>query len=606
MRLLATFVFTFLTMTGSALAATPKGVLLDFTATWCGPCQKMSPLVSRLKREGHPIRKVDVDQEPDLARRFNVESIPAFVLVVEGKEVARSVGATTESNLRRMLARIPAAEPAQPQRSQPRNPVVFASNDRSSQAEEAPIQLAQNQKQPEKKSRGFSLPFFGKNKSEDDSVPVEEPVIRAQFGDAANDQFAEAAPQEEIINWRASTVRIRVKDKKGMDLGSGTVIHSAVGRTLIMTCSHIFSDIKTDSLIEVDVFQGEKYETYVGSLVRYNLEADVGLISIPTSGVVAAAKVASMADEVKAGDVVASLGCSSGNLPTLEKIKVTELNRFLGPDNIECTGMPVQGRSGGGLFNRSGQLVGVCFAVDKQEHRGLYAGLPVIHKLLDESNLTALYKQPVVEEQAPEIKFAMSEGSNASPAPQSAPNQQLLDEFLNRAMPTSQPRQPAATEAVATATTTGNPDLSQLQTALDQAGEAEVVCIIRPLNKPKSASRVVIINKASSKFVSYLSGEVSNQPQQTSARFQPSANLAGTPQRARRVRDERISRSLPRSASAHRVASPSRTEESMFRHPSSFTQTANKTTPESLQKSAQLQRIAQPMQRYQRSAESRR
>ncbi|MEQ9067112.1 MAG: serine protease, partial [Gimesia chilikensis] len=263
--------------------------------------------------------------------------------------MARSVGATTESNLRRMLARIPAAEPAQPERSQPRNPVVFASNDRrSNQAEEAPIQLAQDQKQPEKKSRGFNLPFFGKNKSEDDSVPVEEPVIRAQFGDAANDQFAEAAPQEEIINWRASTVRIRVKDKKGMDLGSGTVIHSAVGRTLIMTCSHIFSDIRADSVIEVDVFQGEKYDTYVGTLVRYNLEADVGLISIPTSGVVAAAKVAPLEDEVKAGDVVASLGCSSGELPTLEKIKVTELNRFLGPDNIECTGMPVQGRSGGG------------------------------------------------------------------------------------------------------------------------------------------------------------------------------------------------------------------------------------------------------------------
>lgn len=602
MRLIATFVFTFLTVTGFAEAAAPKGVLLDFTATWCGPCQQMSPLISRLKREGHPIRKVDVDKEPELARRFNVSSIPAFVLVVDGKEAARSVGVIPESNLRRMLARIPAAEPAQPEQSQQRNPVVFASNERrSSQNGEAPIQLAQNQKQPEKKSRGFNLPFFGKNKKEDDSVPVEEPVIRAQFGDAPQDQFAEAAPQEEIINWRASTVRIRVKDKKGMDLGSGTVIHSAVGRTLIMTCSHIFSDIKSDSVIEVDVFQGEKYDTYVGTLVRYNLEADVGLISIPTSGVVAAAKVAPLDDQVQAGDVVASLGCSSGELPTLEKIKVTELNRFLGPDNIECTGMPVQGRSGGGLFDRSGQLVGVCFAVDKEDRRGLYAGLPVIHKLLDESNLTALYQQPTLQEQAPEAKLAMAEEER--PAAQPAHNQELLDEFLNRAMPTNatgQSRQPV------TAATTGNPDLSQLQTALNQAGDAEVVCIIRPLNKPKSASRVVIINKASSKFVSFLSGEVNNQPQQTSARFQPAANLAGTPNRQRRLRDERISRSLPRATNARRVQRTSRTEEPMFRSPASFTQTANKATPDSMQKSAELQRAGQPVQRYRRSTESRR
>lgn len=588
MRFTATFVLTILMISGSAAAAAPKGVLLDFTATWCGPCQKMSPLVSRLKREGYPIRKVDVDQEPELARRFNVSSIPAFVLVVEGKEVARSVGATTESSLRRMLARIPSAEPAQPKPTQPRNPVVFASNERrASDTEEAPIQLTQNETQPKKKSRGFNIPFFGKNKSEDESVPVEEPVIRAQFGDAPNDQFAEAAPQEEIINWRASTVRIRVKDRKGMDLGSGTVIHSAVGRTLIMTCSHIFSEIKEDSVIEVDVFQGEKYDTYVGTLVRYNLEADVGLISIPTSGVVAAARVAPLEEEVKAGEVVASIGCNGGELPTLQKIKVTELNRFLGPDNIECTGMPVQGRSGGGLFNRSGKLVGVCFAVDKDEQRGLYAGLPVIHKLLNECNLVALYQEPKQEQPAPEVKMALAESPRNS---EPAPNQQLLNEFLDRAMPTSQP---------VTERTTGNPDLSQLQAALDQAGEAEVVCIIRPLNKPKSASRVVIINKASTKFVSYLSGEVSNQPQPTSARFKPAATLSGEPQHQRRLRDQRISRSLPRATSVKRVSASSQSDEPMFRHPSSFTQTANKATPASLQ-------TAQPMQRYQRSAESRR
>ena len=125
MRFFTTAFLTVVVLSGSVQAAAPKGVLLDFTATWCGPCQKMSPLISRLKREGYPIKKVDVDQEPDLAKRFNVTSIPAFVLVVEGREVARSVGSTTESNLRRMLARIPSSEPEQPARE---NPVIFAAN----------------------------------------------------------------------------------------------------------------------------------------------------------------------------------------------------------------------------------------------------------------------------------------------------------------------------------------------------------------------------------------------------------------------------------------------------------------------------------------------
>tara|TARA_R110002111_G_scaffold256979_2_gene324677 strand:+ start:187878 stop:189656 length:1779 start_codon:yes stop_codon:yes gene_type:complete len=592
MKFTTTVVLSFLVISGSASAATPKGVLLDFTATWCGPCQKMSPLISRLKREGYPIKKVDVDQEPELAKRFNVSSIPAFVVVVEGREVARSVGSTTESNLRRMLAQIPSAETQQPANSNKQNQMIFAANeDKANSTAEAPIQLAQNQTKPEKKSRGFSIPFFGKSKESDESVAVEEPVIRAQFGESAGDHLPEMQQQPTVNDWRASTVRIRVKDRKGMDLGSGTIIHSAVGRTLIVTCSHIFSELKNDSLIEVDVFQGDKHDTYVGTLVRYNLEADVGLISIPTSNAVPAAKVAGIEYQVKAGDVVASIGCNGGEFPTLEKIQVTELNRFLGPDNIECTGMPVQGRSGGGLFDRSGRLVGVCFAVDKEDKRGLYAGLPVIHKLLDDSQLTALYKQSDIPESAPETKLAMADPREEM---RSEPNQELLDEFLERAMPSQS----------VTAPTTGNPDLSQLQAALDQAGEAEVVCIIRPLNKPQSASRVVIINKASSKFVSYLSGEVSNQPQPTSARFKPDGTQAREPRMQQNTRGERISRSLPRVASVNRQI-PSQPEASGFRSPASFSQTANKASVSNQQKRDKIEQVENQLQRYRRSAESR-
>ncbi len=581
MKFLTTAVLSLIVFSGSASAAAPKGVLLDFTATWCGPCQKMSPLISRLKREGYPIRKVDVDQEPDLAKRFNVTSIPAFVLVVKGQEVARSVGSTTESNLRRMLARIPSS----PSQS---DDVIFAANQRkSNSAEEPPIQLAQNQSKPEKKSLGFNIPFFGKKQDADESVPVEEPVIRAQFGEAANDHLQEAPSQPKVNEWRESTVRIRVKDRKGMDLGSGTIIQSAIGRTLIVTCSHIFSELKSDSVIEVDVFQNGKPETYVGTLIRYNMEADVGLVSIPTSGTVPAAKVASIEYQVSEGDLVASIGCNGGELPTLEKIKVTSLNRFLGPDNIECTGMPVQGRSGGGLFDRSGRLVGVCFAVDKNDKRGLYAGLPVIHKLLDDSKLTALYQQPEVQPTTPE-----------PPQPQMAStetNQELLNEFLERAMPS---------QAV-TAPTTGNPDLSELQAALEQAGESEVVCIIRPLNQPKSASRVVIINKASSKFVSYLSDEVGNQPQQTSARFQPEEFQNRPSRMQQNSRGKRIARSLPDNTSRSQLDRSSQ-KEIGFRRPDTFSQTAHKTSVTSQQKRDKIRQVENQLQRYRRSAESRR
>ena len=105
----------------AAFTGTPDGVLLDFTAGYCSPCRQMNPIVSRLQREGFPIRKVDVEREPALVRRYKVTNIPCFLLIVHGQVVDQFVGATTESRLREMLAKIPArddtaiaAAPAQP------------------------------------------------------------------------------------------------------------------------------------------------------------------------------------------------------------------------------------------------------------------------------------------------------------------------------------------------------------------------------------------------------------------------------------------------------------------------------------------------------------
>ena len=82
----------------SAQAADPNNILLDFSAKWCGPCQQMSSIVSKLERQGFPIRQVDVDQEKGLARQYNVESIPCFVLIGTAvKSIALPVRPTKSS-----------------------------------------------------------------------------------------------------------------------------------------------------------------------------------------------------------------------------------------------------------------------------------------------------------------------------------------------------------------------------------------------------------------------------------------------------------------------------------------------------------------------------
>ena len=60
-------------------------VLVDFSADWCGPCRQMEPTVNQLMAAGYPIRKVNIDRERELAALYHVQSIPCFVLLVDGQ-----------------------------------------------------------------------------------------------------------------------------------------------------------------------------------------------------------------------------------------------------------------------------------------------------------------------------------------------------------------------------------------------------------------------------------------------------------------------------------------------------------------------------------------
>ena len=78
-------------------------ILVDFWATWCGPCMRQAPILEELAGEGYHIGKVDVDQAPDLAGNYRVMSIPTLILFKNGEEVKRFIGLQTKDTLKALL-----------------------------------------------------------------------------------------------------------------------------------------------------------------------------------------------------------------------------------------------------------------------------------------------------------------------------------------------------------------------------------------------------------------------------------------------------------------------------------------------------------------------
>lgn len=492
----------------------PDVVLLDFTAGFCQPCQQMVPLLQRMERDDFPIKRIDITKEPELTRQYHVERIPTLILLVEGKEQERYVGLTAESELRRAMDDAARKLERQRGRSSPQKNQTAATAESplpsDPSAPEKPLaEVANTEERPG--LRGF---FDHLRSKFDRDQPTRErfefPTFRGQSPEADSDRPV----ADTVMN---ASVRVRVTDGRMQDSGTGTVVQSTPGLSTVLTCAHLFQGVSKDAVVQVDMFRDGKVLTYPARVIDGNKDSDLALLQIQNKEILPFVNMST--DSVKSGEGVVSVGCSNGEPPTLTRMKVVEVNRYMGPAHILCSQDPARGRSGGGLFNAAGQLIGVCSAADRDLHEGLYMAATEVQGLIEHAKLSNLFEsnppeafaggsrqtersQPALDTPERFTDDEMMARIFDEQSPTGADNSSTSNapEFEDAALPN--PFTEGALMASPSALTASPSTLSQVG---ETAGPGEITVLIDA--KDGSGKQMIVIPKPSPWLVELLTGE---------------------------------------------------------------------------------------------------
>lgn len=426
----------------------PDVVLLDFSADWCGPCRKMRPVVQQLAAAGYPVREVDIDREPALARNLRVDSVPCFVLMVEGREQGRIVGLTSYEKLVGLFADARAAN--------------LAANAPPARQENVAAVAASN------------FPARREPFAPSPAVPVRTAAFPAPSPAAAPGDLAagaSAAPGDLAARASAASVKLTIDEGATRSRGSGTVIDSQDREALVLTCGHIFRDGQGKGTVTVDFTGPAHLRGLPARVIGYDLKSDLGLLVVEVPQRVPHVPVAPTGYDVRAGADVLSLGYPQGGPLDLLRTRINSKNKIVGPPNLQVAGLPIEGRSGGGLVSADGYVIGVCNAADPERQEGLFAALEAIHTALDHAGLTELHRTS-----APAATVAAN-----PPAPSVFPAAALAD-----------------SRAAAPADSLSADERAVLERLRGANGQADVICVVRSPEAPQG--EVVVIERASAEF----------------------------------------------------------------------------------------------------------
>ena len=392
----------------------PDRKIVYFRMESCPACKLVQPAIEELNADGWTIRSVDIVKDPKTAERWGVAEIPTLIVLEAGQEVERIVGSLDHAELKRRLVgtELSARQKETPP-SRKRKPAQARDNSTIG-ANFPPKESIAGPNHPSNRPIedlddpfamfGENHPFFYSKKKLQPGSPLlrtPQPPVK----DAAKPSARPARPKNylppgvklpELPETMAATVRIRIKYEGSESVGTGTIIDIERDELLVLTCGHLFHDDGEERRIFVELFREGKVIEVPATLVDYrNDELDLGFVKFRQSPVdvpIPKIPILPKGQTLHEQDLVFSIGCDGGEPPSRRDTVISRLNRFIGPSNIEIAGAPVQGRSGGGLFDVRGRLVGVCIAADNESDEGLYVGPEAIYGQLEKLGLRRLFE----------------------------------------------------------------------------------------------------------------------------------------------------------------------------------------------------------------------
>jgi len=398
----------------SALMCAVVGVEADctivhFTADGCEPCKQIAPALAQLQQEGWAVQTVDVHQQPDVVRQYRVENLPTLVIVCRQQEVDRIVGAATYERMQQRIQRAAARNLNGPARSPTASSAGAVVRGQSPSMGAFPLLASAGQRNPFSHAASQAetasppttavapvaiLPDLASNHSPQFSTPAPQVALQPAALQPAAPQPVAITVEQAIARAAAATVRIRVDEANTTAYGTGTIVDVRGQEALILTCGHLFRDMQPHSQLTIDLFPGTAQEVNLPSeLIDFKAEGeDIGLISCRLPVPVEPVPLLTRGTPLSVGQPAFSFGCDRGANPTRRDTQIKSINRYLGADNIEIVGAPVLGRSGGGLFDIQGRLIGVCNAANPEDDEGIYAAADVVYNQIQRLGLSELFE----------------------------------------------------------------------------------------------------------------------------------------------------------------------------------------------------------------------